>query len=165
LRMLTTSVRPSTDVPGPGVSLPPGIARPAPAAATRTAEDAAVPHDLTVWGAPQYRTSRVLWILEELGLTYTHKAVDIRAGRPEDIAELTALNPRAKIPALQDGSLVLGESAAILIYLADHYGNGTLIPSPRTPARATHDMWMFYCALASSVVGALLIRLRVAVTR
>jgi glutathione S-transferase len=86
-------------------------------------------------------------MLEELGLSYTHKAVDIRQGTPEDIAELKALNPRAKIPALQDGSLVLAESAAILTYLADNYGGGTLIPAPRTPERATHDMWMFYRAL------------------
>ena len=88
-------------------------------------------------------------MLEELGLSYRHKGVDVRQGTPEDLAELTALNPRAKIPALQDGSLVLAESAAILTYLADNYAGGTFIPSPKTPARATHDMWMFYCVLTN----------------
>ena len=116
-------------------------------AAPTTARAAAAPDgQLTVWGAAFYRTNRVLWMLEEMGLPYTHRPVDIRQGTPEDIAELTALNPRAKIPALQDGSFVLAESAAIISYLADNYGDGSFIPPPRTPDRATHDMWMFYCA-------------------
>ena len=119
------------------------------AGSTAGEEPSAAPPNLTVWGAPHYRTSRVLWMLEELGVPYRHKGVDVRQGTPEDIAELTALNPRAKIPALQDGSLVLAESAAILTYLADNYSGGTFIPQPRTPARATHDMWMFYCVLTN----------------
>ena len=97
-----------------------------------------------MWGAAHYRTNRVLWMLEELGVPYTHRPVDIREGSKEEIAELRRINPRSKIPALQDGQLVLAESAAILTYLADHYAPAdgpAFIPEPRTPERAVHDMW------------------------
>ena len=104
---------------------------------------------LTLWGSGFFRSARVLWMLEELGLEYKHRDINIRTGSVEEKAEVLALNPRGKIPVLQDGELVLTESAAILCYLADRYGPTAagaeaLIPEPRTPARAVHDMWLYY---------------------
>ena len=114
----------------------------APAAVATSAPGGA--DGLVVWGAAHYRTNRVLWMLEELGVPYTHRPVDIREGSEEEIAELRRINPRSKIPALQDGQLVLAESAAILTYLADNHAPAdgpAFIPEPRTPERAVHDMW------------------------
>ena len=113
-------------------------------APTTVATSAPGANGLVVWGAAHYRTNRVLWMLEELGVPYTHRPVDIREGSEEEIAELRRINPRSKIPALQDGQLVLAESAAILTYLADTYAPAdgpAFIPEPRTPERAVHDMW------------------------
>lgn len=69
-----------------------------------------------VFGTRASRTFRVLWMLEELGVSYDH----IPAGPQSD--EVRALNPSGKIPVLRDGDAVLTESAAIMTYLGDKHG-------------------------------------------
>lgn len=64
--------------------------------------------------------------LEELGLDYTLNGVNVRKGE-QKASDFLALNPNAKVPVLVDGSLVLTESAAILIYLAEK--TGKLLPA------------------------------------
>src|ERR1043165_8720091 len=73
-----------------------------------------------LWGVGTSRTIRPHWALHELGLTYERKPILPRTGETET-PEYTALNPRQKVPLLQDGSLVIGESAAIIAYLAQTY--------------------------------------------
>lgn len=102
-----------------------------------------IPTALSICAASHHITTSTIATGGSEARAYAHS----RQGSEEDIADLKRLNPRAKIPALQDGALVLAESAAILIYLADHYGGGELVPLPKTSERATHDMWMFYRAL------------------
>jgi glutathione S-transferase len=73
--------------------------------------------------------------LEELGLEYELKPVNIRAGAQKEPG-FVALNPNAKVPVLVDpdaegGPLTLSESAAILIYLAEK--SGRLLPSSGAP--------------------------------
>ena len=68
--------------------------------------------------------------LEELGLDYTLHTVNVRQGE-QKTADFLALNPNAKVPVLGDpdaegGRLVLTESAAILVYLAEK--TGRLLP-------------------------------------
>ena len=102
---------------------------------------------LTVYGTPGTRSSRVTWTLEELGLDYQFKKIDLRAGegqRPPFID----LNPGGKVPVLTDGDLVLTESVAICCYLADLKPEAGLIPPLTDPAaRATHLQW---CCFAIS---------------
>jgi GSH-dependent disulfide-bond oxidoreductase len=70
--------------------------------------------------------------LEELGLPYELKAVNVRKGEQKS-AEFLSLNPNGKVPVLVDRSagaerpFVLTESAAILIYLAEK--TGKLLPT------------------------------------
>ena len=64
--------------------------------------------------------------LEEMGLEYTLHGVNIRQGGQKGPA-FVALNPNAKVPVLVDGDLVLSESAAILVYLAEK--TGMLLPA------------------------------------
>ncbi|WP_438868210.1 glutathione S-transferase family protein [Pseudomonas sp. L1(2025)] len=70
--------------------------------------------------------------LEELGLEYELKAINVRRGEQKS-PSFTALNPNARVPVLIDTDgpdgqpLVLTESAAILIYLAEKYGH--LLPA------------------------------------
>lgn len=64
--------------------------------------------------------------LEELGLDYALHGVNIRQGAQKAPAFL-ALNPNAKVPVLVDGDLVLSESAAILVHLAEK--TGRLLPA------------------------------------
>jgi glutathione S-transferase len=56
-----------------------------------------------------------------------------------------ALNPAGRVPVLQDGDVVLPESHAIMIYLAEKADGQTLYPSD-VRARAQVHRWMFWCA-------------------
>ena len=90
--------------------------------------------------------------LEELGLDYTLHAVNIRAGAQKAAAFL-ALNPYAKVPVLVDhdgpgGPLVLSESAAILVHLAEK--TGRLLPCSG-PGRARVFEQLFFHASALGV--------------
>ena len=99
---------------------------------------------IVVWGAGTPRAMRVCWALEELGLEYQHHLIASRSGETQT-AQFTALNPRQKIPVLQDGALVLSESGAIVTYLAETYGEATgLIPPPGSEARAHYFEWCFF---------------------
>eukprot|EP01052_Picozoa_sp_SAG31_P042672 SAG31_NODE_6849_length_1870_cov_1.849802_2_plen_222_part_00 len=102
---------------------------------------------LVLYGAAGFRSGRVVWALEELGLPYEHRAIGSRTGETQT-PEFLEINPRGKIPALVvDGDLYLAESAAINTYLCDRYGGDLgLIPSPGSAERATHDMWCYFAA-------------------
>lgn len=82
---------------------------------------------LKVWGTG--RGIRVLWLLEEMGLPYELREVDMLAGVEND-PEFLAINPSGFIPALQDGDAIMVESIAILEYLMAKYGPTPLCPSP-----------------------------------
>ncbi len=99
---------------------------------------------LIVWGAGTPRTLRVYWTLHELGLEYEKRPIGARTGETQT-PEFMKLNLREKIPVLQDGDLTLTESAAIVTYLAEKYGQPTgLIPLASTPERAAYYEWSFF---------------------
>lgn len=99
---------------------------------------------LILWGAGTPRTLRPHWMLHELGLEYEKRSIGPRTGETET-AEFTRLNPRQKIPVLQDGTLTLAESAAIITYLAETYGGSRgLVPPLATPQRADYYQWCFF---------------------
>jgi len=75
---------------------------------------------LTLHGIAGSRAIRCLWMLEELGVPYTHVPVDFRG--QTRTPEFLALNPNGHIPVLQDGDLVVWESLAVNLYLARRCG-------------------------------------------
>jgi len=80
------------------------------------------PHaDRILWGAGTSRTIRAHWALHELGLPYRRRPIQARTGETQT-AEFTALSARQKIPLLQDNGFAITESAAIVTYLSDAYG-------------------------------------------
>lgn len=99
---------------------------------------------LILWGAGTSRTIRPHWALHELGLTYEHRPILPRTGETQT-PEYTALTARQKIPLLQDNDLTITESAAIVTYLSDAYGqaNNRLVPTDvRDRARCLE--WCFF---------------------
>lgn len=82
-------------------------------------------------------------ILEEMGLPYELVLVDTEKKEHQAAAYLK-LNPTGKIPALLDDGLVLTETAAICLHLADKYSQGKLVPSLGTPQRAQLYRWLMY---------------------
>lgn len=59
-------------------------------------------------------------------------------------ADLKAVHPLGKAPVIQDGDLTLAESASILRYLNDTYGEGRFAPPANTKLAAVHDEWLQY---------------------
>lgn len=86
---------------------------------------------ITVYG--EGRGFRVVWLLEEMGLPYRLRPVDLIAGVEHD-TEFLAINPAGFIPALQDGDVIMVESIAIMEYLMARYGPTPLAPQPSDPA-------------------------------
>jgi glutathione S-transferase len=82
-------------------------------------------------------------MLEEVGVEYELRWVDIMAGQQKS-PELLALNPMGKLPVLTDGDVVVTESAAIGLYLADRYAPGRLAPALDDPARGTYLRWSLF---------------------
>ncbi len=90
---------------------------------------------------PYSRATRVRWMLEELGEPYELIQHDFEA---DDDSRLREVHPLGKLPAIEDGSLKLFESGAILMYLADKQPSKGLAPAPGTPERAQYYQWIFY---------------------
>lgn len=99
---------------------------------------------LILWGAGTPRTMRPCWVLHELGLEYEKRPIGPRTGETKTL-EYTRLNPRQKVPLLQDGDFTVGESAAIIAYLAKTYGSRdrSFIPEDRQ-RYATWLEWSFF---------------------
>jgi glutathione S-transferase len=98
----------------------------------------------SLWGIGTSRTIRPLWALHELGLDFALRPILPRTGETQT-AEFTALSARQKIPLLQDNGLILTESAAIVTYLSDAYGqpHNRLVPIDPRP-RAQCLEWCFF---------------------
>jgi glutathione S-transferase len=94
---------------------------------------------ITVWG--EGRGFRVVWLLEEMGLPYRLRPVDLLAGVENDPAFL-AINPGGFIPALQDGEVVMVESIAIMEYLMARHGPTPLAPDPHDPAFPAYQQFL-----------------------
>lgn len=100
--------------------------------------------DLTLWGVGTSRTIRAHWAMHELDLPYTTKPIGPRTGETKT-AEYTALNPRQKIPLLQDGDFRIAESPAIVAYLSRTYSTPERSLIPETPRGfATWLEWCFF---------------------
>lgn len=102
----------------------------------------AEPPNLILWGVGTSRTIRAHWAMQELGLRYETRAIGPRTGETKT-PEFTALNPRQKIPLLQDGDFTIGESAAIVAYLSRTYSSAekTLIPE----SQREYAAWLEWC--------------------
>ena len=105
---------------------------------------------ITVFG--EGRGFRVVWLLEEMGLPYRLRPVDLIAG-VEDDAEFLAINPAGFIPAIRDGDVTMVESIAIMEYLIARYGPTPLAPDPRDSAFAAYLQFLHLgeAGLAASI--------------
>ena len=98
--------------------------------------------DLTLWGVGTSRTIRAHWAMYELNLPYRSIPIGPRTGETKT-PEYTALNPRQKIPLLQDGDFCIGESAAIVAYLSRTYSSPDRLLIPET--QRDYAAWLEWC--------------------
>jgi glutathione S-transferase len=82
-------------------------------------------------------------LFEEMGLPFKLERVD-RANNGHKSPAYLALNPNGLIPVLQDGDLVLYETAAILLHLADTHPEAGLAPALGTAERAHFYKWLMW---------------------
>lgn len=90
------------------------------------------------------RSIRVRWTLQELDVAFEPIVVNLRLGehlRPEFLK----INPAGRLPVLIDGDLVMTESVAIVLYLAEKYPDKGLVPSDLAQ-RAQMYRWMLFAA-------------------
>jgi glutathione S-transferase len=99
---------------------------------------------ITVHHLENSRSQRVLWLLDELGLTYHVK----RYARDKKTSlappELAAVHPLGKSPVISDGDTVVAETGAIVEYLLDRAGGTALRPAPGTPERLRFTYWLHF---------------------
>ncbi|MFO0635001.1 MAG: glutathione S-transferase family protein [Nannocystaceae bacterium] len=98
---------------------------------------------ITLFHHPFSRAAGTVWALEEVGVPYELRFVDIMKGEQKS-PEILARNPMGKLPVLVDGDTVVTEAAAIALYLGDRYAAGRLAPALDDPSRGTYLRWSFF---------------------
>lgn len=116
---------------------------------------------MKIWGRTNStNVKKVLWMAEELGLTYERIDAGGAFGVVDDPA-FRAMNPNGLVPVLQDGDVTLWESNTIVRYLADAHG-GERFGFASVAARAGADKWMDW---TSGTVAVLMVQIIVGYVR
>ncbi|MCE9649182.1 MAG: glutathione S-transferase family protein [Parvibaculum sp.] len=98
---------------------------------------------LKVYHAPNTRSIRVVWLLEELGVPYEKQTVDFSPAYLQSPAHL-AVHPLGKLPAVDDDGLILNESGAIVQYILAKNAGSHLEPKLGTPAYGKYLQWLHF---------------------
>jgi glutathione S-transferase len=90
------------------------------------------------------RSIRVRWMLQELGVDFEAITVNLMAGEHRH-PDFLKINPAGKLPVLVDDDLVLTESVAIVLYLAEKYPHKGLLPTD-IKQRSQVYRWLLFTA-------------------
>ena len=94
---------------------------------------------IKLYHLPRTRSVRIIWLLEELGLDYE---VEVLTGDTKSAPAFLKISPFGKVPAIEDGDLVLTESVAIVQYILSEYGKGRLHPPVDSKDYAKFLQWL-----------------------
>jgi glutathione S-transferase len=94
---------------------------------------------------PMSRGRIVQWMLEEIGAPYETRTLSLEKGEHKTPAYL-AINPMGKVPAIVHRGVVVTETAAICMYLADEFQAAGLAPKIGDPQRGTYLRWFLFGA-------------------
>lgn len=98
---------------------------------------------MKLFGFRGTRSSRVEWLLQELGADYELVKVDLLTGEHKK-PEHAKRHAHSLVPALEDGDVRIIESAAMCLYLADKFADKGLAPAPSSPERARYYQLAVY---------------------
>ncbi len=102
---------------------------------------------ITLYHAPQSRSSRIVWLLEEIGVPYTIRPVSIfRPMTGEGVSDAANPHPDGRVPALVHGDALVTESVAIVLYLADAFPQAKLAPAITDSQRGAYLTWLAWYA-------------------
>lgn len=97
-----------------------------------------------LFGRPYNRTDRVQWTLEELGVPYTYRKLDV-FGLEHRSAEYRELYGLTRLPFVRLNGEVLFESGAIMLVLGEHFRSKVdLLPEPGTAEHGEVLQWLFF---------------------
>jgi glutathione S-transferase len=99
---------------------------------------------LTLFHAPKSRSSRLLWLLEELEAPYELKLVTIRRADGTGAVDPSNPHPHAKVPTLVDDGATIFESPAIALYLTDAFPKNGIGPRVGERDRGAYLSWLAY---------------------
>jgi glutathione S-transferase len=99
---------------------------------------------LTVHHLGKSQSERIVWLCEELGISYELKIYDrdpvTRLGPPE----YKALHPLGTAPIITDGDVVLAESTAVMEYIMAKHGGGGLVPASSDASFPDYLYWFHF---------------------
>lgn len=95
--------------------------------------------------APFDRSAKVRWLLNEMGVPYEDRWLDIEKKESESPAYLK-LNPMGRVPVAEIGGKALFESGAICAYLSDLYLDKGMAPALNAPERGEYQKWMYFAS-------------------
>ena len=101
---------------------------------------------ITLYHAPRSRSSRFIFLLEELGVPYEIAKVNIRRGDGSGALDSGNPHPHGKVPVIRDGETVVYESAAIALYLTDKFPAAGIGPVVGDAKRGAYLTWLAYYA-------------------
>jgi glutathione S-transferase len=101
---------------------------------------------ITLYHHPRTRSSRFIFLLEELGTPYEIRLVSALGRDGAGAIDPANPHPHGKIPALSDDGVTVFESAAIALYLTDRFPANGIGPLVGDPKRGAYVSWLAYYA-------------------
>lgn len=98
---------------------------------------------LTLYHSPQSRSTRIIWLLEEIGEPYTIKYVTIPRADGTGGRDPQNAHPEGKVPAIDHDGKLVRETGAICLYLTDAFPKAGIGPKVGDPNRADYLFWLF----------------------
>jgi len=102
---------------------------------------------ITLYHAPRSRSSRMIWLLEELGAPYEIVITPIKRGSGEGEAageRYRHVHPHLKVPAITHNGEAIFESSAITLYLTDAFPANGIAPKIGDAGRGAYVTWLAY---------------------
>ncbi len=99
---------------------------------------------ITLYHYPKTRSSRFIFLLEELGAPYQLKKVTVRKRDGTGAVDPANPHPHGKVPAISDDGEVVFESPAIALYLTDKFPKARLGPMAGEPGRGLYLSLLVY---------------------
>jgi glutathione S-transferase len=99
---------------------------------------------ITLYHHPKTRSSRFIFLLEELGAPYEIKTVTVQRGDGTGVRDATNPHPHGKVPAISDDGVLVFESSAIALYLTDKFPKNGIGPLVGDSKRGAYLSWLAY---------------------
>jgi glutathione S-transferase len=106
---------------------------------------------ITVHHLNESRSQRILWLLEELEVSYDIKFYWRDPHTKMAPTELQQVHPLGKSPIITDDGRPIAESGAIIDYIIRHHGDGRLQPNPLSKAYDDYVYWLHYAEGSASL--------------